>query len=111
MLSYLNIRFYNRRGEEVLILVLMEYALLPQKRPVRRLVKKRLNPCSNGICSLTCHNFDNYIIEDNVLILVLMEYALLQSEVIRILRKQVVLILVLMEYALLRQRSRRHYRC
>ncbi len=35
-----------------------------------------LNPCSNGICSLTLHFIVEDKISDTVLILVLMEYAL-----------------------------------
>ena len=35
-----------------------------------------LNPCSNGICSLTCRFDNRWINIENVLILVLMEYAL-----------------------------------
>ena len=35
-----------------------------------------LNPCSNGICSLTVTNSVAPSIEQKVLILVLMEYAL-----------------------------------
>ena len=43
----------------VLILVLMEYALLPTNEKRVQILIARLNPCSNGICSLTV-NFVNY---------------------------------------------------
>ena len=61
----------------VLILVLMEYALLPNPNNGERIAKPSLNPCSNGICSLTnsFKTVKEYL--EYVLILVLMEYALL----------------------------------
>ena len=64
----------------VLILVLMEYALW--RRAIHWLARQErqsLNPCSNGICSLT---IKVYGVDENgnkVLILVLMEYALWPS--------------------------------
>ena len=61
----------------VLVLVLMEYALrLMQKVQNVFSLYKSLNPCFNGICSKTnlCYKQKKATIE--VLILVLMEYAL-----------------------------------
>ena len=90
----------------VLILVLMEYALLHERKRIKPSYLSCLNPCSNGICSLT-NNKTTIEPAFSVLILVLMEYALLlklnkQSE-----KLNKVLILVLMEYALLRQKDSR----
>ncbi len=61
---------------------------------------QRLNPCSNGICSLTSWNWRTIRLI-RVLILVLMEYALWHKHTIPPpLNRGWVLILVLMEYAL-----------
>ena len=59
-----------------LILVLMEYALWQNSHMYVPKTGKGLNPCSNGICSLTRN--PAYCRQKNapVLILVLMEYAL-----------------------------------
>ena len=66
---------YKRRGD-VLILVLMEYALRVHGSTIR-IIKANygLNPCFNGICSasLNVRHHHNRVC---VLILVLMEYAL-----------------------------------
>ena len=59
----------------VLILVLMEYALWPYTI-IAIEGGKSLNPCSNGICSLTIQLYHHCLFIDDVLILVLMEYAL-----------------------------------
>ena len=61
----------------VLILVLMEYALLRVKSMTKSQVEACLNPCSNGICSLTYQILRGVKKLEFVLILVLMEYALL----------------------------------
>ena len=45
--------FNCSQWSEVLILVLMEYALLPAVDASGERVLFSLNPCSNGICSLT----------------------------------------------------------
>ena len=65
----------------VLILVLMEYALWRWKA-THFLVGGCLNPCSNGICSLTFDCIANKV-AIYVLILVLMEYALWQRQLLR----------------------------
>ena len=44
---------YERESKTVLILVLMEYALLQKLKQLKMLPHQCLNPCSNGICSLT----------------------------------------------------------
>ena len=63
----------------VLILVLMEYALwLRAPQPSIKLADG-LNPCSNGICSLTFYRVTGMLYAASVLILVLMEYALWRS--------------------------------
>ena len=112
----------------VLILVLMEYALWPWKEMSSFLRETSLNPCSNGICSLTENAAFDSTPEFRVLILVLMEYALWHNKKVFYKRKKhslnpcsngicsltqackrksrprlPVLILVLMEYALWRQ--------
>ena len=88
---------------QVLILVLMEYALWPGCQLPRNWRKRGLNPCSNGICSLTTNTDEKLFVNAIVLILVLMEYALWpRSDRCRSAYGQV-LILVLMEYALWRQ--------
>ena len=61
-----------------------------------------LNPCSNGICSLTFTNHASTKWTE-VLILVLMEYALWPKGSTLCRTKRTVLILVLMEYALWQQ--------
>ena len=91
-------------GEPVLILVLMEYGLWPAGRIAANTAASRLNPCSNGIWSLT----PDSVWPDSafwVLILVLMEYGLWQRRIIFIRYSDTVLILVLMEYGLWRPRS------
>ena len=87
---------------EVLILVLMEYALWPLRVSGRSSpTVKSLNPCSNGICSLTVLNSRLSFWQMKVLILVLMEYALwLPRHSCGRHYCSCVLILVLMEYAL-----------
>ncbi len=68
-------------------------------RSLEELKVLRLNPCSNGICSLTLYNYISRAYEWVVLILVLMEYALWRKvQHLWVLLE--VLILVLMEYAL-----------
>ena len=65
------------KSNSVLILVLMEYALLQAKELIIAGKKSCLNPCSNGICSLTVTFLVTIFFFLPVLILVLMEYALL----------------------------------
>ena len=60
----------------VLILVLMEYALWQRTLQVVRNDRESLNPCFNGICSLTVGTPEELLDSEMVLILVLMEYAL-----------------------------------
>ena len=67
---------------KVLILVLMEYALWPKQSLKNSSVFHRLNPCSNGICSLTSSAQRKLQYNSRVLILVLMEYALWQQQAI-----------------------------
>ena len=83
----------------VLILVLMEYGLWPVRRWLTASKRLSLNPCSNGIWSLT----DERRLPVRcvkVLILVLMEYGLWQYPSLHHLFDRQVLILVLMEYGL-----------
>ena len=62
---------------DVLILVLMEYALeVAHSVPPCVRNSPSLNPCFNGICSRSGDTFQVAIAEVPVLILVLMEYAL-----------------------------------
>ena len=82
----------------VLILVLMEYGLW-RGTGVRRLLLLCLNPCSNGIWSLT----PRWPLRQGrcrVLILVLMEYGLWPILFVQKYKLKNVLILVLMEYGL-----------
>ena len=113
----------------VLILVLMEYGLWLGPVPKSADWIAGLNPCSNGIWSLTslrtfnwpssfglnpCSNGIWSLTEAVripqgrrwVLILVLMEYGLWQEELDRWQRVWAVLILVLMEYGLWRGKQR-----
>ena len=60
----------------VLILVLMEYGLRLALEVFSGRIQHRLNPCSNGIWSLTRPGYFNEIMNRVVLILVLMEYGL-----------------------------------
>ena len=64
------------KPEDVLILVLMEYALRRFKLISIVNYCNSLNPCSNGICSSTKVIVIENENEEEVLILVLMEYAL-----------------------------------
>ena len=83
----------------VLILVLMEYGLWQWcSFPTRRLLMG-LNPCSNGIWSLTSYK-NGGIMGREVLILVLMEYGLWPHGSEKMKNPNRVLILVLMEYGL-----------
>ena len=66
----------GRKPRLVLILVLMEYALWRIIFPFIGLGTGSLNPCFNGICSLTLNMWWWYNKRLKVLILVLMEYAL-----------------------------------
>ena len=119
--------FFTSSDWKVLILVLMEYALWPGTagvylgkvdkglnpcsngicsltwRGVQGICKTKfcLNPCSNGICSLTTAWEISCYTQGCVLILVLMEYALWRwSQCNQGQQGSSVLILVLMEYAL-----------
>ena len=84
----------------VLILVLMEYGLWLAGAARTAASVTSLNPCSNGIWSLTAaFVIISYILEI-VLILVLMEYGLWRHNSILRGARQNVLILVLMEYGL-----------
>ena len=83
----------------VLILVLMEYGLWPNTAASLAGVAARLNPCSNGIWSLTKYTWITYIL-NLVLILVLMEYGLWHTPIFPLRNSYKVLILVLMEYGL-----------
>ena len=60
----------------VLILVLMEYGLWQARKSTIVFVPPGLNPCSNGIWSLTPQSTPSTFIGKIVLILVLMEYGL-----------------------------------
>ena len=60
----------------VLILVLMEYALWEIQTMEVGSNVACLNPCFNGICSLSAYFMPKQILHSTVLILVLMEYAL-----------------------------------
>ena len=83
----------------VLILVLMEYGLWLKLKPSRTRTARSLNPCSNGIWSLTAGcGAEGWA--NNVLILVLMEYGLWQLAKKAEKNFRPVLILVLMEYGL-----------
>ena len=62
--------------KDVLTLVLMEYGLWQRKSRKTDNVCVRLNPCSNGIWSLTLSNRTRMNHSFGVLILVLMEYGL-----------------------------------
>ena len=87
--------------KEVLILVLMEYALWQRFMFFNTDDSTIcLNPCSNGICSLTEFSLNSKSGSSVVLILVLMEYALWLSYILFAVKSLRVLILVLMEYAL-----------
>ena len=55
MLSDLPVTKQEKRQKTVLILVLMEYALWLWQIRYTPLWSSGLNPCSNGICSLTMH--------------------------------------------------------
>ena len=73
------IKLFNNWGEseQVLILVLMEYALWAGwQKSACPSDGWGLNPCFNGICSLRRGRQRLYIEDEIVLILVLMEYAL-----------------------------------
>ena len=68
---------FNPENVEVLILVLMEYALWEvYKATDITILELGLNPCFNGICSLRYQEKQLYLQKHLVLILVLMEYAL-----------------------------------
>ena len=84
----------------VLILVLMEYGLWlsPPRWPYK--LSTSLNPCSNGIWSLTGLRFVITLHRRVVLILVLMEYGLWPVRAALSGVRDCVLILVLMEYGL-----------
>ena len=103
MLSeYQTVQSGQRFNDVVLILVLMEYALWElENNSTNNLNLKSLNPCFNGICSLSMSQQKISPICCGVLILVLMEYALWEKEQeAKELWYKSVLILVLMEYAL-----------
>ena len=72
--------------------------LIEYERTVNRRKSKSLNPCSNGICSLS-YEIRKKWCPNPVLILVLMEYAHWDSLASQFLTLSSVLILVLMEYA------------
>ena len=113
---------WETKGSTVLILVLMEYGLWQTIRQAREICSVGLNPCSNGIWSLTvprmrdprlaglnpCSNGIWSLTAvtalppkpNRVLILVLMEYGLWRIRDARVNRRNCVLILVLMEYGL-----------
>ena len=65
--------------EFVLILVLMEYTLLPSALMLRSGISPSLNPCFNGIYSFTKKEIFEGLNAKQVLILVLMEYTLLPN--------------------------------
>ena len=88
------------RRSWVLILVLMEYGLWHRFWEDRHQDDFRLNPCSNGIWSLTMRSAPGSQPSESVLILVLMEYGLWPMTHAHKLRESTVLILVLMEYGL-----------
>ena len=85
-------------SKKVLILVLMEYGLW-QERVKRETEEIGLNPCSNGIWSLTKQGETSQP-HPPVLILVLMEYGLWRIVDYGDGSRYPVLILVLMEYGL-----------
>ena len=90
---------YIRINMEVLILVLVEYALWDSDL-VDNYLWKCLNPCFSGICSLRAVSRTNRK-QIDVLILVLVEYALwAEGDCAEHWKRQEVLILVLVEYAL-----------
>ena len=68
--------FQKIHAQDVLILVLMEYALWARNKEIIVKPWKCLNPCFNGICSLRIDKFYATKNAKDVLILVLMEYAL-----------------------------------
>ena len=84
----------------VLILVLMEYGLWPNCQTTLTAGRRCLNPCSNGIWSLTPGKKRLEAQFHFVLILVLMEYGLWRIMIWISHIVQEVLILVLMEYGL-----------
>ena len=84
----------------VLILVLMEYGLWPAQGLLHTSAPTRLNPCSNGIWSLTVVTVIVTLKYFWVLILVLMEYGLWRLDEHCTSVVKPVLILVLMEYGL-----------
>ena len=92
--------YNDKRVKDVLILVLMEYGLWRPTGLGSRRTCLRLNPCSNGIWSLTSTSM-TVTRPASVLILVLMEYGLwLPSPLLPKCSISLVLILVLMEYGL-----------
>ena len=93
------VRGHHDSGRLVLILVLMEYGLWLRSYFLRNIVKMRLNPCSNGIWSLTRAPLRLALL-CWVLILVLMEYGLWLRLRHCGSNPHWVLILVLMEYGL-----------
>ena len=96
---WLNMFRTNHRETKVLILVLMEYGLWLSALHGSREDVFGLNPCSNGIWSLTKGGARNRCLQQ-VLILVLMEYGLWLFDVNFTAEDYNVLILVLMEYGL-----------
>ena len=108
MVSDLGLFFFTYTCAPVLILVLMEYGLWPlQGSPVIGACSLCLNPCSNGIWSLTEEPASMFA-RDGVLILVLMEYGLWRRCCSPGTPTSQVLILVLMEYGLWRCLSNSH---
>ena len=77
----------------------MEYGLWPNCSRVKE-EQLSLNPCSNGIWSLTKRRLPSRILKSGVLILVLMEYGLWRMLINLSINYLTVLILVLMEYGL-----------
>ena len=87
--------------KQVLILILMEYALWEISDDAEVKLTSSLNPYSNGICSVRDVPVQRPYHHSDVLILILMEYALWEERIQMLYSiPQGVLILILMEYAL-----------
>ena len=96
-----NERKSNTPINQVLILVLVEYALRVNPSIDPALDEPRLNPCFSGICAASKYPLKFWGRRAQVLILVLVEYALRGEKLTAIIEDlKRVLILVLVEYAL-----------